>query len=135
MLKKITMADPFFSERDQKIILKETRKILKKSLSMGPNVIEFENSFKKKFKSKYAVAMNSCTSTLEAALKYVKENNINKEVILSLQTFIANATAVYNNNLKPVFSEISEKNLCLDFNNLKKKITNKTAAVIIVNMF
>ncbi len=133
MTKKITMADPSFSPQDKKIIIKETKKILKKSLSMGPNVFEFEKKFKAKFKSKYAVAMNSCTSTLEAALMSIK--NKKKEVILSPQTFIANATAVYNNNLKPVFSEISEKNLCLDLKDLEEKINKKTAAVILVNMF
>ena len=76
--------------------------------------------------------MNSCTSTLEAALMSIKNK---KEVILSPQTFIANATAVYNNNFKPVFSGISEKNLCLDLKDLEKKINKKTAAVILVNMF
>ena len=39
---------------------------------MGPNVAEFEKKFKAKFKSKYAEVMNSCTSTLEAALMSIK---------------------------------------------------------------
>ena len=46
MTKKITMADPSFSLQDKKIIIKETKNILKKSLSMGPNVAEFEKNLK-----------------------------------------------------------------------------------------
>ena len=133
MLKKITMANPSFSKNDEKYILDETKNILKQSLSMGKNVREFEKKFSSKFRCKYAVAMNSCTATLEAALMFVNTNK--NEVILSPQTFIANATAVYSNGLKPVLSEISKEDLCIDYLKLKKIITKKTAAVILVNMF
>ena len=133
MLKKITMANPSFSKKDEKYILDETKNILKQSLSMGKNVREFEKKFSSKFKCKYAVAMNSCTATLEAALMSVNANK--NEVILSPQTFIANATAIYSNGLKPVLSEISKEDLCIDYLKLKKIITKKTAAVILVNMF
>ena len=127
------MANPSFSKNDEKYILDETKNILKQSLSMGKNVREFEKKFSSKFRCKYAVAMNSCTATLEAALMFVNTNK--NEVILSPQTFIANATAVYSNGLKPVLSEISKEDLCIDYLKLKKIITKKTAAVILVNMF
>ena len=67
-VRRITMAEPFFSGKDRELIHREIELILDGSLSMGPNVKGFESEFADRIGSKYAIAMNSCTSTLEAAL-------------------------------------------------------------------
>lgn len=126
------MASPSFSKSDKNKIYKELENILNKKLSMGSNVKKFENSFSKRLGINYAVAMNSCTSTLEAALNYY--NVKNKEVIIPTQTFIATGMSVYHAGGKIVFSEVNKKNLCIDLNDVKKKINSKTAGIIIVHM-
>ena len=129
---QIKIASPEFNRSDRSFLYRKIENILSSKLSMGKNVEEFEKKFSKYIGTKFAVAMNSCTSTLECVLSFYSKRG--KEVILPSQTFIANGSAVINSGLKPVFSEISSKHFCLDINDVKKKISKKTAAVIIVHM-
>ena len=129
---KVKIANPVFNRSDRSFLHKKIENILSSKLSMGKNVKEFEKKFSKYIGTKYAVAMNSCTSTLECVLSYLSKTR--KEVILPSQTFIANGSAVINSGFKPIFSEISSKNFCLDINDVKKKINKKTAAIIVVHM-
>ena len=131
-MKQVRMASPYFSPEDKKKIYKELEQILDNKLSMGPNVKKFEENFSKRIKSKYSIAMNSCTATLEAALNFYDVKN--KEVIIPTQTFIATGMAVYHSGAKPVFAEINKKNLSIDIEDIKKKINKNTAGVIIVHM-
>ena len=128
----IKMADPYFSSSDREKLHQEMDKILDESLSMGPNVRAFENEFASYMKVKHAVAMNSCTSALEAAL--LAHGVIGKEVIIPSQTFIATGMAVHLTGGVPVFAEISPKTMCLDINDVRSKITPNTKGVILVHM-
>ena len=130
--KKITMADPYFNSSDRERIHCELEKILDQSLSMGPNVSAFENEFASKMGAKYAIAMNSCTSTLEAAL--LAHDISGKEVIIPSQTFVATGMAVHLNGGIPIFAEISPDTMCLDIVDVKSKISSKTAGIIVVHM-
>ena len=132
MKKKINIADPFFSKEDKKIIHDEIDIILDKKLSMGDNVKKFEVEFSKKIESKHAIAMNSCTATLEAALTYF--NVKDREVIIPAQTFIATGMSVHHSGAIPVYAEINKNDLCLNIENVKSKVNKNTAGVIIVHM-
>jgi perosamine synthetase len=130
--KKIRMADPYFDSADRERIHREIDKILDQSLSMGPNVQRFEREFASQMNVKHAIAMNSCTSTLEAAL--LAHNISGKEVIIPSQTFIATGMAVHLNGGTPIFSEISPQTMCLDIDDVKSRITPNTAGIVIVHM-
>lgn len=130
--KKISMADPFFDEHDRERIHKEIDNILDKSLSMGPNVLAFQDEFAAKMNVKHAIAMNACTSTLEAAL--LAHNIKGKEVIIPSQTFIGTGMSVHLNGGIPIFAEISHKTFCLDFDDVMKRVTKNTAGIILVHM-
>ena len=132
MVKKITMADPYFDSADRERIHQGINEILDQSLSMGPNVVRFEREFASQMNVKHAIAMNSCTSTLEAAL--LAHDISGKEVIIPSQTFIATGMAVHLNGGKPIFSEISTQTMCLDIDDVKSKITPNTAGIVIVHM-
>ena len=131
-IKKITMADPYFNSSDRERVHREVDKILDQSLSMGPNVSALENEFAAQMNVKYAVAMNSCTSTLEAAL--LAHDISGREVIIPSQTFIATGMAVHLSGGIPVFAEISPETMCLDIDDVKLKITPNTAGIVIVHM-
>lgn len=131
-MRKIKMADPCFSTEDRKWIHREIDSILDGALSMGPNVQAFEHEFAARIGVKHAIAMNSCTSALEAAL--LCKGVTGGEVIVPAETFIATGMAVQLTGGIPVFAEISESTLCLNLDDVKRRITPRTAGVIVVHM-
>lgn len=131
-MKKIYMADPHFTQAEKEKIKKELSKILDTSLSMGPNVLKFQEEFSKKINVSYSIAMNSCTSALEAAIQSFDVNN--REVIVPCQSFIATAMAVILSGGKPVFAEIKKDTLNIDIDDVRKKINKRTKGVILVHM-
>jgi dTDP-4-amino-4,6-dideoxygalactose transaminase len=132
MNKKIEMASPYFSSEDRKFIHQEVDAILDGALSMGPNVDAFEREFATWVGVRHAIAFNSCTSALEAALQ--SKNVSGREVIVPAETFIATGMAIHLAGAKPVFAEIDEKTICLDLEDVRKKVTERTAGVILVHM-
>lgn len=129
---KINMAAPYFSADDRVWIHREIDAILDGALSMGPNVHAFEREFAARVGVRHAIAMNSCTSALEAAL--LSKGVAGREVIIPAETFIATGMAVHLAGGIPVFAEISESTLCLDLDDLKRRVTPRTAGVILVHM-
>ncbi len=100
----------------------------------GKNVQEFEKLASSYIKSKFAIAVNSGTAALQAAL-YALDVQIGDEVLLPSFTFVATANAVFSVGAKPVFVDILENNYTMDPLDLKKKITKKSKAVIPVHLY
>ncbi|NND85879.1 MAG: DegT/DnrJ/EryC1/StrS family aminotransferase, partial [Nitrosopumilus sp.] len=100
----------------------------------GKYVQEFEKSASSFVKSKYAIAVNSGTAALQAALCAldIKKGD---EVIVPSFTFVATANAVISTGAKPVFADILKENYTLDPNDIKKKISKKTRAIIPVHLY
>ena len=95
-------------------------------------VKDFENSFAKKLKSKYALAVTSGTAALRVALSTLKLKK-DDEVITQSFTFVATVEAIVESRATPVCTEIDETlNMCPE--DLITKITKKTKAVIVVHM-
>lgn len=132
-IRKITMADPYFTDDDRNRIHRGLDAILSAGLSMGPNVQAFEHEFAALCGVRHAIAMNACTSALEAALigLGIKRGD---EVIVPCETFIATGMAVHLAGGAPVFAEISEKTLCLDLEDVKRRVTQRTRGIIMVYM-
>lgn len=100
----------------------------------GKNVQDFEKNVASYVKSNYAVAVNSGTAALQASL-YALDVKKGDEVLLPSFTFIATANAVVSVGAKPVFVDILKENFTMDPNDLEKKITKKTKAVIPVHLY
>ena len=100
----------------------------------GKNVQEFEKLASSFTKSKYAVAVNSGTSALQAALLTldIKQGD---EVLIPSFSFVATANAVISTGAKPVFVDILKENYTMDPDDLRKKITKKSKAVIPVHLY
>jgi dTDP-4-amino-4,6-dideoxygalactose transaminase len=77
--------------------------------------------------AKYSVAVSSCTSGLILVLKCL---DLKGEVILPSYTFPATAIALAWNNLKPIFVDIDPATYNIDPQQVKKKITPKTKAIM-----
>jgi len=99
-------------------------------LTHGKNNLIFEKNFSKYVKAKYAVSMNSCTSALECALKIIKKKG---EVIIPSWTWVSTANAVLNTGNKPVFTDVNLNSRNITADEIKKNISKKTIAVIVVH--
>ena len=95
-------------------------------------VIKFEEMFKKKIGSKYALAVTSGTAALRVALATLNLKP-SDEVITQAFTFVATVEAIIESKAKPIISEIDET-LNMDPEDLEKKINKNTKAVIVVHM-
>lgn len=109
--------------------------VMKKSiesgwLTHGDNNLLFEKNFNKYTKSKYSISMNSCTSALECALKMLKNKG---EVIIPSWTWVSTANAVLNTGNIPVFADVDLNSRNITANEIKKRLSKKTVAVIVVH--
>lgn len=93
-----------------------------------------EKAFAKKFGVKYAVAMNSGTSTLHAALEAASVS-AGDEVISPALSVIMDSTATIHANAVPVYADIDPETFNIDPKEVVKKITPKTKAIIAVSYF
>ena len=100
----------------------------------GPSVREFESHWAEAFSSKYALAVNSATSGLYAAVGAVGVGP-GDEVIVSPYTMVASVTAAIIYNAVPVFADIDPNTFCLSPESIKEKITPRTKAIILVHLF
>jgi dTDP-4-amino-4,6-dideoxygalactose transaminase len=100
----------------------------------GKNVKKLEALFCKKFKIKNAVAFNSATTALHAAVVALGIGP-GDEVIVTPYSMSASATCVLMNGAIPVFADIDEKTFCLDPESIRKNITPKTKAILVANIF
>ncbi|MFA4941307.1 MAG: DegT/DnrJ/EryC1/StrS family aminotransferase [Patescibacteria group bacterium] len=100
----------------------------------GPEVKLFEKEWAKYFGVKHAIAVNSCTSGLQCAMGAIGINP-GDEIIVSPYTMAASATAPLLYGGIPVFADIEKEYFCLDPKSVEKKITSRTRAIIIVDIF
>ena len=97
--------------------------------AMGPEIEEFESQIKKFVGCDYCITLNSGTSALHATnLAYGLGKG--DEVIIPSFSFISTANSVLFVDASPVFADIEEENYGLDPNDVERKITEKTKAII-----
>ncbi len=103
-------------------------------LTSGQYVEEFEKQLANYIGTKYAVATTSATTALHLSLVAlgVKAGD---EVLVADFTHPATGNVVIEVGAKPVLVDIDSETFCLDFDDLKAKITSKTKAVIPVHPF
>ena len=123
---------PYVSNRE-KVIINEVLKSNKLNFWTGENCKTFENNFRKFFKRKFAITLNSGSVALDIAIKSLGLNN-RSEVIVTPRSYISSASCVLNNNLKPVFSDVSIETQNIDLNSIKKKVSKRTKAIIVVHL-
>lgn len=100
----------------------------------GPEVRALEKEWAEYFKVKHAIAVNSCTSGLYCAVGAIGVEP-GEEIIVSPYTMTASAIAPLIFNAIPVFADIEEDCFCLDPKSVEERITDRTRAIIIVDIF
>ena len=127
--KYINFSKPLFGTEEEKSV----NQVLKSGwLTTGLITKKFENKFKKYKKSKYALALNSCTAALHLSLQLL---NLKKddEVITSALTFSSTINSIIITGARPVLADVDITTQNIDPFEIEKKITKKTKAILIVH--
>lgn len=101
-------------------------------LTTGPKVREFEQAFAKFTGAGEAVAVNSGTAALHAAIRAL-EIGPGDEVIVPALTFAASANCAVYEGATPVFADVAADTLLIDVADVAKKITPRTRAIVAVD--
>ena len=102
--------------------------------SKGDYLAQFENSFAKWVKTRYALATSNGTTALHLALLALGSKS-GDEVILPALTHIATANAVTFTGATPVFVDSDAASWTVDPNDIEKHITKRTRGIIAVHLY
>lgn len=102
-------------------------------LTTGPKIAEFEQTVADYVGAKYAVAISNGTSALHAAC-FAAGIRPGDEVITTPLTFAASANCVLYCGGTPVFADVDPKTYNIDPEDIRRKITDRTKAIIAVHL-
>ena len=100
----------------------------------GKKIRELEDDWCEYFGVKHAITVNSWTSGLYAILGALSIE-AGDEVIVTPTTMTASVAGIILYQAIPVFVDVCPETLCIDPNEIKKKITSRTKAIIGVNIY
>ncbi len=131
----IPINKPQVDEEEVQAVIEVMRKgPITNALGAGPKVLEFEKNFAAFAGTKHAVAVNTGTAALHAAIMAVGVRR-DDEVILPSFTFVATAEAIVLAGGKPVFADIDPKTYNLSPQAVEAVITRKTKAILPVDLY
>lgn len=103
-------------------------------LTQGPKVAAFEKAFAERHRVKHALATSSCTTALHLALAALGIGP-GDEVIVPAFTWIATANVVLYCGATPVFADVRRDTFTIDPDDVKRRLTLRTKAIIPVHLF
>ena len=121
------------SEQDISAVFAFLKKNKKRIFTQSEKVSQFEKSWSRWLGVKYSIFVNSGSSANLLTLLAVKILYGKGEIILPTLTWISDIASAIQNGFKPVFVDINPKNLCMDENDIIKKISKNTKAVFITH--
>lgn len=119
-----------FDDEELEALIEVARK---KQLRRGEATEVYERNLAEWFGVKHAIAVSSGTTSLHIALAAFGIGP-GQEVIVTPYTFIASDTCVLEQNAIPIFADIDRQTLGLDPEDIERKITPRTKAIIPVHL-
>lgn len=101
---------------------------------LGEELIDFEQAFSKYVGARYAVGVNSGSDALFLTLREL-EIGKGDEVITVSHTYISTADAITRNEATPVFVDVDPITYTIDPQEIRKKLTAQTKAIIPVHLY
>ena len=103
-------------------------------ISGGEYVRKLQDNFKKNTKRKYAFATSSGTTAIHLAYLSLglKEND---EIVIPAYGYMACANIAKLMQLKIKFCDVDINSYCLSLNHIKKTVSKKTKAVVLINTY
>lgn len=127
----IKLFDPYISKSEIDVTVKVIQSKFWASGSGINNVKKFEDAFCKYTDSKNCIAVSNGTAALHLALSLFDIKN--REVLVPSLTFVSSVNSIVYNGGKPVFVDIDSETLCIDPHDVERKISKKTAAMVLVD--
>lgn len=127
MKRKIPLFNIYWDEED----IRMTAEAIERGMhwAAGPNIKAFEGMICEYIGAKHCLVFNSGTSALHAIL-LTYDIGPGDEVIVPSFTFIATANAPLFVGAQPVFADIEEETYGLDPEDVERKITSRTKAIL-----
>ena len=119
---------------DDEIINAAVEVIKSKRYIKGPQARAFEEEFARYTGVKKAVSTSSGTTALWLVYDALGIKN-GAEFIAPSHTFIATVTPAMHMGARPVFADIDEETYTLDVDDVRKKISEKTKAIVAVHLY
>jgi dTDP-4-amino-4,6-dideoxygalactose transaminase len=104
------------------------------SFTSGTHTQQFEDEFSKLCATKYSLGVHSGTDAIIIALKAagLKKND---EIITTPCTFSASSDCIIHVGAKPVFADVQKNTGNIDPEDIIKRITPKTRAILLVHLY
>src|SRR3954464_9462102 len=128
---RIPLSRPFLGEREEELVLDVLRS---GRLSLGPAIERFEEHLAERVGAPFAAAVSSGTTGLHL-LAHVAGISPGDEVITSPISFVATANCFIYEGGVPVFADVDERTLNLDPAAVEAALTERTRAIVAVDMF
>jgi len=127
----VPLAKPVFDEEMKKAAFNALQN---ERFVMGESVFKFEEEFAEYCGVKHAISTSSGTSALHLSFLVlgIKQRS---GVITSPASFVATANAVLHANAVPVFVDIDIETYNIDPKLIKRRLTNKTTAILPVHLY
>jgi dTDP-4-amino-4,6-dideoxygalactose transaminase len=100
----------------------------------GKYVKQFEMDFSQYLNANYCVGVGNGTDALEIAIEALKLP-LGSEIVVPANSFISSAEAVTRSGHKVVFCDTNEDDYTINIEDLEKRITPNTAAIIAVHLY
>jgi perosamine synthetase len=130
-VRTIGLSSPWLDEREEELVADVLRS---GRLSLGPTIDRFEEAFAEVVGAPYAAAVSSGTAGLHL-LCVVAGVGPGDEVITSPYSFVASANCAVYEGATPVFADIDPKTLNLSPAAVEAAITERTRAVVAVDIY
>lgn len=127
----IPLARPYLDEREEELVIEVLRS---GRLSLGPTIERFEELIAERVGAPYAAAVSSATAGLHMLCKIAKLGQ-GDEAITSPLSFASSANCFIFEGAAPVFADVDPRTLNMDPAALEAAITERTRAVVAVDMF
>jgi perosamine synthetase len=129
--RRIPLARPYLDEREEELVLEVLRS---GRLSLGPTIDRFEETIAERVGAPYAAAVSSGTAGLHL-LVHMAGIGPGDEVITSPLSFAASANCFLFEGATPVFADVDRATWNLDVAAVEAAITERTKALVAVDMF
>ena len=127
----IPLARPLLDEREEELVLEVLRS---GRLSLGPTIERLEELIAERVRASYAAAVSSATAGLHLLCR-IAGIGAGDEAITSPLAFASSANCFVFEGATPVFADVDPRTLNLDPGALQAAITERTKAVVAVDMF
>ena len=127
----IPLAKPLLDGREEELVLEVLRS---GRLSLGPTIDRFEDLMAERIGAPYVAAVSSGTAGLHLLARIAGLGD-GDEAITSPISFASSANCFIFEGARPVFADVDARTLNLDPDAVEAAITERTKAVVAVDMF